>query len=320
MRKRFFNKNSGLAIISLGFAILLFLTATANQYNGTKTQSSRTSETYSHTLENIPIDIKYDKDKYFISGYTYETEVYLTSTNRLKLDSEINSSTRNFKVVADLSNMGEGTSKVTLQVKDLPSDVSATVSPGSMTVTIGKKTTKSFPIAVDLSQDIFADGYKLRNYELDITKVKVTSDEAIIGQIDHVIATLPDTLKLTGDHEATASLQAVSASGTILPAVIEPAKADISIKVDSITKTVPLRVEYTGQMPDDISDIKYSLSQHTATIQGRQEVLDATAEVVVKIDVSKVTENTVALVTLTAGNVKILPGEVEVSLNVVKKK
>ena len=91
------------------------------------------------TVESVPVDIKYDSDKYFISGYSYDAEVYLTATTQLALTTETTSDTRHFKLVADLSNFGPGTSHVPIQVKNLPDGMSAQVSPSTLTATIGKK-------------------------------------------------------------------------------------------------------------------------------------------------------------------------------------
>ena len=126
------------AIVSIFFSLILFFTSSYNQYNQAGTQISRVTETYKHTLTEVQIDIKYDSDRYFISGYSYETKVYLTSTNRVKLDSEINSDTRKFKVVADLKDIETGTVKVPLQIKDLPDEMTATATPSKITVTVGK--------------------------------------------------------------------------------------------------------------------------------------------------------------------------------------
>ena len=85
--KKIFNSQVGLILVSILLSVLLFLSATASNYSKTGSQVSGMTETYTHTLTNVPIDIKYDSDKYFISGYSYETEVYLTSINLVKLDS-----------------------------------------------------------------------------------------------------------------------------------------------------------------------------------------------------------------------------------------
>ncbi|EQC69051.1 putative secreted protein, YBBR-like protein [Streptococcus sp. HSISB1] len=140
--KKFFNSQFWLVIVSIFLSLLLFLAATTSNYTHVGSQVSGATETYTHTLTNVPIDIKYDSDKYFISGYSYETEVYLTSINRVKLDSEINNDTRSFKVVADLTGLGEGTQTVPLKVMNLPSGVTATASPNNISVTIGKKKQK----------------------------------------------------------------------------------------------------------------------------------------------------------------------------------
>ncbi|MGT2742132.1 CdaR family protein [Streptococcus plurextorum] len=320
MRNRLFNKRTGLILVSFLFAMLLFLTATVSSYNSTQQQIMQTAETYSHTLENIPIDIKYDSDKYFISGYSYETEVYLTSTNRLKLDTEINSSTRHFKVVADLSQLSEGTHKVTLEVKELPDEVTATVTPEIMTVTIGKKTAETFPVKIDLEESLFAAGYELDSYELTDKLVEVTSDETTIGQIDHVKAVLPDGLSLSSDYNDKVTLQAVAADGRILPAVIEPAKTTLKVKVHSLTKTVPIKVVYTGTMDSSVSEINNTLSQSSALIQGKKEALDQVKEIVVTMDITSVTESVILRQPLKADRVLVLPDVVDVTLNVVKKK
>lgn len=219
------------ALVSIVFAVILFLTAASSNFNKSGTQISRVTETYTHTLGEVPIDIKYDADKYFISGYSYEAKVYLTSTNRIKLDSEINNDTRKFKIVADLKNADTGTIDVPLEIKDLPDEMTATVSPETITVTIGRKKSKSFPVEAVVPVEQIGAGYSLKEATVDLTEVTVTSDEATIDQIDHVIAKLPDTQLLTGDYTDKVTLQAVASNGTILPTIIEPAKVTLKVNV-----------------------------------------------------------------------------------------
>jgi len=270
-------------------------------------------------LTNVPIDIKYDSDKYFISGYSYETEVYLTSINRVKLDSEINNDTRSFKVVADLTGLGEGTQTVPLKVMNLPSGVTATASPNNISVTIGKKKTKTFNVQgkVDVSQ--LAPGFELKKVSTDVSEVEVTSDESIIDQIDHVVANLPENEVLNGNYSGRVALQAVSADGTILASAINPSKARLEVSVKKLTKTVPVRVKLTGKMNDKVSDISYNLNQDQVTISGSQAALDAVNEVVATVNVSNITKDTSLSVNLAADNVSVEPSVVTVQLTATKK-
>lgn len=317
--KKFFNSQFWLVIVSIFLSLLLFLAATTSNYTHVGSQVSGATETYTHTLTNVPIDIKYDSDKYFISGYSYETEVYLTSINRVKLDSEINNDTRSFKVVADLTGLGEGTQTVPLKVMNLPSGVTATASPNNISVTIGKKKTKTFNVQgkVDVSQ--LAPGFELKKVSTDVSEVEVTSDESIIDQIDHVVANLPENEVLNGNYSGRVALQAVSADGTILASAINPSKARLEVSVKKLTKTVPVRVKLTGKMNDKVSDISYNLNQDKVTISGSQEALDAVNEVVATVNVSNITKDTSLNVNLAADNVSVEPSVVTVQLTATKK-
>ncbi len=317
--KKFFNSQFWLVIVSIFLSLLLFLAATTSNYTHVGSQVSGATETYTHTLTNVPIDIKYDSDKYFISGYSYETEVYLTSINRVKLDSEINNDTRSFKVVADLTGLGEGTQTVPLKVMNLPSGVTATASPNNISVTIGKKKTKTFNVQgkVDVSQ--LAPGFELKKVSTDVSEVEVTSAESIIDQIDHVVANLPENEVLNGNYSGRVALQAVSADGTILASAINPSKARLEVSVKKLTKTVPVRVKLTGKMNDKVSDISYNLNQDQVTISGSQAALDAVNEVVATVNVSNITKDTSLSVNLAADNVSVEPSVVTVQLTATKK-
>lgn len=317
--KKFFNSQFWLVIVSIFLSVLLFLAATTSNYTHVGSQVSGATETYTHTLTNVPIDIKYDSDKYFISGYSYETEVYLTSINRVKLDSEINNDTRSFKVVADLTGLGEGTQTVPLKVTNLPSGVTATASPNNISVTIGKKKTKTFNVQgkVDVSQ--LAPGFELKKVSTDVSEVEVTSDESIIDQIDHVVANLPENEVLNGNYSGRVALQAVSADGTILASAINPSKARLEVSVKKLTKTVPVRVKLTGKMNDKVSDISYNLNQDQVTISGSQAALDAVNEVIATVDVSNITKDTNLSVNLAADKVSVEPSVVTVQLTATKK-
>ncbi|QMS95810.1 YbbR-like domain-containing protein [Streptococcus equinus] len=317
--KKFFNSQFWLVIVSIFLSLLLFLAATTSNYTHVGSQVSGATETYTHTLTNVPIDIKYDSDKYFISGYSYETEVYLTSINRVKLDSEINNDTRSFKVVADLTGLGEGTQTVPLKVMNLPSGVTATASPNNISVTIGKKKTKTFNVQGKVDASQLAPGFELKKVSTDVSEVEVTSDESIIDQIDHVVANLPENEVLNGNYSGRVALQAVSADGTILASAINPSKARLEVSVKKLTKTVPVRVKLTGKMNDKVSDISYNLNQDQVTISGSQAALDAVNEVVATVNVSNITKDTSLSVNLAADNVSVEPSVVTVQLTATKK-
>ena len=58
---------------------------------------------------------------------------------RQTLASEMQESTRKFKIVADLTNVKTGISEVKLSINNLPSGLTATVNPDKITVKVGKR-------------------------------------------------------------------------------------------------------------------------------------------------------------------------------------
>lgn len=320
MRRFISLKRLGLGVVSLIFALLLFFTAKTTAYNSAASRSNRLTETYTHTLEDVPIDIKYNSDEFFISGYSYEAQVYLTSTNRIKLDSEINPDTRRLKVVADLTNLAEGTTKVPLEIKDLPTDLTAEIKPATMTVTLGKRQTKTFPVEPVIEEGQIAAGYVFDSASLDVPEVAVTSDETTIGQIAKVIAKWPEESSLAsrrGRSEVT--FQAIAENGTILPTIISPAKAQMTVRLTKLTKTVPLLVDMVGELDSSVSNVSYELGMSEVIISGSQEQLDATDSVVLKIDMTGLKKDTRKTLTLSADNVSVTPEVVDVKLTVTKK-
>jgi len=316
--KKFYNSRLWLGLVSVFFAILLFLSAVSNS-NNASSQKNNPVETFTQSITDVPIDMKYNSDKYFISDYSYGSQVYLSSTNRVKLDSEVNGDTRHFKIVADLTNSKPGKVSVPLKVSNLPIGLTAKVTPDRLTVTIGRKKTKSFPVTGGVDPKQIVSGYEIASITSSDKRVEVTSDESKIDLIDHVVAKLPDNVKLSSDYNDTVTLQAVSADGTILASSINPAKTDLEVKIKKISKTVPVSVLMTGQMSDRVSEIQPRLSRQTVVISGPREVLDTINEVTAKVDITDVTKSTSKTVTLSEESVTIEPSSLNVQLTVKKK-
>ena len=243
----------------------------------------------------------------------------MTATTQLALTTEATSDTRHFKLVADLSNLGQGTSRVPIQVKNLPAGMSAQVSPSTLTATIGKKASKTFDVVANITPDKLANGYEVKKVSLDETKVEVTSSEDIINQIDHVQAVLEGGANLSDDYDGNLLLQAVSANGTVLASSISPAKVHAKITLRKLSKSVPVKVELTGDKASNVSSISYSFDRGHVTIVGSQEAMDKIDSITVPVDISHVTKDTTQTLKLSADGVTVQPNTVKVNLKVTPK-
>ena len=230
MNKKF--RTVGHLTLSIFLALLLFFYATTTNYkNSESSASNNESETYVHTLSGVPIDIEYDMNKYFISGFSSTVAVELRGSNRVLLQRESDESTRTFQVVADLRELTDGTQTVTLQLANLPPGVSATLAPDAITVKIGKKVSQSLAVEGVIYSNQLASGYSVSKVTVDVSSVKVTTDEETMAKIDHVEAVVVDISNLDSNYSGTAKLQAVDSDGNALPVVLSETEANIQVVV-----------------------------------------------------------------------------------------
>ena len=230
MNKKF--RTVGHLILSIFLALLLFFYATTTNYkNSESSASNNESETYIHTLSGVPIDIEYDTNKYFISGFSSTVDVELRGSNRVLLQRESDESTRTFQVIADLRELTDGTQTVTLQLANLPPGVSATLAPDAITVKIGKKVSQSLAVEGVIYSNQLASGYSVSKVTVDVSSVKVTTDEETMAKIDHVEAVAVDISNLDSNYSGTAKLQAVDSDGNVLPVVLSETEANIQVVV-----------------------------------------------------------------------------------------
>ena len=214
---------------SIFFALILFVYATSTNYQNNSNVRQNRSETYTNTITNVPIDVKYDSDEYFISGFSSEVSVSLTGSNRVTLASEMQESTRKFKIVADLTNVKIGISAVKLSINNLPSGLTATVNPDKITVKVGKRVSKSVSVQTTITESQVAQGIQISNISFGDSKVTVFSDEDYMERIDHVEAVLPESDVISGHYTAVATLKAVDSNGTVIPSVISPYETTVKI-------------------------------------------------------------------------------------------
>ena len=230
MNKKF--RTVGHLTLSIFLALLLFFYATTTNYkNSESSASNNESETYIHTLSGVPIDIEYDTNKYFISGFSSTVAVELRGSNRVLLQRESDESTRTFQVIADLRELTDGTQTVTLQLANLPPGVSATLAPDAITVKIGKKVSQSLAVEGVIYSNQLASGYSVSKVTVDVSSVKVTTDEETMAKIDHVEAVAVDISNLNSNYSGTAKLQAVDSDGNVLPVVLSETEANIQVVV-----------------------------------------------------------------------------------------
>ena len=86
-----------------------------------------------------------------------------------------------------------------------------------------------------------------------------------------------------------------------------------------LSKSVPVKVELTGDKASNVSSISYSFDRGHVTIVGSQEAMDKIDSITVPVDISHVTKDTTQTLKLSADGVTVQPNTVKVNLKVTQK-
>lgn len=314
----FFTSKIFYVLASIFFAIVLFFNASSvsiRNQGGTQNQG----EVYTAALSNVPVELKYNANEYFVSGYNNTANVDLTGYNRLQVNTESNSDSRNFSLVADLTSLKPGVNNVPVRVQNLSSGVNAQIEPSTLTVTIEKRAQQEFAVTPQINNSQIPSGFKIADATTSEATVKVTAGQESIKQIHQIVASLPSDTVLNDDYTGTVTLHAVDSSGKILSAQISPSTVQMHVNVNKPSKTVPIKAHLTGILDNSLSKINTSLSQNTVTISGTEDAISKITEVTANVNQTGVKTNQKITVKLDADNVSVNPSTVDVQLNVVKK-
>ncbi|WP_096817697.1 CdaR family protein [Lactococcus fujiensis] len=318
MRNKFFTSKFFYILTSVFFAIVLFFNAnvTAIRNDGVST----TGSVYTATVTNVPIEMQYDNNKYFVSSTVSAVTVHLSGYNRLQITNEENSETRNFYLSVDLSGAKMGTNVYPIRVEQLPSGVTAQIDPTYADVTVEEKASQDFEIIPKVDKTQIPAGFSVSSIDLSEQSVNVTAGKESISKIYAIEADLPSDVLLTDNYTGKVSLRAVDSSGKTLPAIINPSVVRMKVNVDKLSKYVPLNVKLTGTMDSSLSTIKTSVSSEKVKIYGQQTALDKITSITVSADITGVRAEKKIEATVSADGVSVKPGTVEITLSPVKKK
>ncbi|MHC5215442.1 CdaR family protein [Enterococcus sp. LJL128] len=302
-------------LLALLFALLLFFNANSDGNSG---NTVTTSQVYDEMLYSIPIQLNYDQDQYFVSGYEDTVTVHLSSANRIQLNLEANEDTRKFQVVADLTNVSVGTSEVPLRVTGLSSAVTANIEPATITVTIEKKVTKSFDVEAQIPDSFNAEGYKVESIAVSPKKVEITTGEETMAEIAKVVAPLSSVTQSSDTIKQTVNVQALDSRGQVLSIENPAPQVKVTVQLSLPKKEAALRVVSTGSPPADVSGYTFDVSEQMVEISGSNSVLETIDTLEVPVDVTGISTSVKQTVGIPAnGDYTVSPTKIEVTINPV---
>lgn len=269
-------------IISLIFAISLYGFVTIE----TKTVQNESqiftgSTTEVQVLDEVPVEIRIDPEKYVVSGVPEHVKVSLEGKMGLLTPIVMQ---QNFTIFVDLSDLEAGEHQVNIEYDNMPNNVSVNIEPETVDILIEERATKEVAVEVDFVNSAhFPVGYELGDVTINPEKVKITSSNAIIEQIAMVKVFL-DVGGLTESvKNRVLPVNVYDSQGNDLSVRIEPETVSVSIEVDQPSKIVPVKLLTQGKLPNDLELKSIKPVNKEIEIYGTRDSLEEIDEVKTKV-------------------------------------
>lgn len=306
----------GILFVSLILALFMF--ASANKIFEDFNLFGQSGGNNTITIENVPVELKYDEEEYYVTGAQKTVQVNFSGTpSKLK---QIQA-TDNFNVILDLRNYELGEFEVTYEVEGIPEDVTATVLPKKTMVSIQNLVEQTFEVQAEVNESRLSSNYTIESITTDPEVVTVRGGEDDMARIQYVRAMISGTENITDAIRESAEVSVFDGVYNKLDVVIEPQKVAVDIKVKENSKEVPVYLNVVGSLKSGYQLDGISLENETITIYGPQDMLDEIVGVEAEINLEDIDQSGSFNVSLSLpSNIqKTEPANVKAEVKISKK-
>lgn len=307
----------------IGIIISFFLTLMVFFYVKIEVQNNDPSEIFTNvseetteTVADVPVHVQGNIDQLYVSGIPDAVTVELHGPKnviRQILES------KNFQVVTeDLDELGTGVHYIQLSVEGLSNDVTARISPSTVQITISKLESRSFPIDVEVQNpNSVAAGREVLNQYTTPKEIELTGSEETLASVarTYVSVQLPDQQAEQYRTEATVIIEDVN--GQILNLTANPTSVSVVVEIGTRGRQVPIELE-TSNGESDV-DYQVNIQNNTNTVElfGDQNALNGINQVVGRVNLSGVREDTTQEVELELpdGVERMMPERITVAID-----
>lgn len=267
-------KNWLVRIISFVTALMLYAIVSSGESQvPTPTSVGTTGNSSEEMTMTAKLDLKYDSDKFVVSGAPQNVNLKITGANDLVLKARPLATK---KAYIDLTGMKAGTYDVHVQTSGFPSGLSVKADPATVRVTLQEKTSKEFPVSVDiLNKGTIGKNYTVGDPVIDPKTVTVTGGEDVVDSI----AFVRGVINVRGENDTVdkmITLHAYDNSGTQVDADISPSSVHVRVPVAKTAKQMNIQGTTTGSPAEGYEVSSIELSQNSVTVFASDEdALDA---------------------------------------------
>ncbi len=311
--KLLFNQKHG-KVVALILAILFYVTLNVNG------DAIFENITNAETLGDFEVTPIISDEAYEVSGLPETVEVTVKGDIS---DIKNVKQQKSLRVIANMTDLTEGTHEVKLTTEAAPSSVDVLIQPSNAVVTIKKKSIRSFSLGYDYVNRFKMDSvYDLGEPKLEQGEVYVRASSDTLDQIAYVKALIDVKEDYSSDFETQAEIAAYNAKGEKMNVDIIPSTMKATVAVTKPSKRVPVTLVPNGVIPNNKAIESYTLNHDRVTVYAKQSVLDTIEELPISIPASTLTsdrEFSMPLI-LPNGVTKLSETVVNISLKLADKK
>ncbi|MDO4664046.1 MAG: CdaR family protein [Erysipelotrichaceae bacterium] len=178
-------------------------------------------------MPNIPVEVFVDTNAYEVTGVPSVADITIEGDTA---DIQLVRTQNSAAITADLRQLTEGTSEVTLEVSGLPTGLTVKVNPSTVQATLAKKYTKTFFVSPDL---IVGNGQSPNAYNEPTLSSRSVTVRATRDKLNSIrsIRAIVDTSSYEGEFTADVPLVAYDGAGK---------QVNVSITPETVQATVTL--------------------------------------------------------------------------------
>ncbi|MDQ0232401.1 CdaR family protein [Metabacillus malikii] len=306
-------------IIALFLALMLYASVNIESDSSSNQSQSpffSSSTTDKATVTEVPVVTYFDQENLVVTGIPEYVKVNLEGDRSALTKAR---QTKDFEIYADLNNLSIGTHQVRLKYKNIPGNLTATINPSVITVTIEEKVAKDFQVEVDLlNEDKLEEGYTPDQPIVNPNSVRVTASQNIIDQISSVKAVV-NLEEGTETINQESRITVYDKDGRILAVEVEPSVVDVTVPIKSPSKSLPFKINREGELGKGLSISSIDPEVKEITVFGPLDVIDELQFIDgLSINLNTITKDTVLEidVPIPEGANKVTPEKLKINVDV----
>ncbi|MFC4402294.1 YbbR-like domain-containing protein [Gracilibacillus xinjiangensis] len=280
-------------VVALALSILLFVVVAfdenvSDEDDGYNSIFGTTNET--KTLEDMPVNIDIDQEKYVVSGVPETVKVTLQGSVSLVTSTSLQ---RNFEVFVNLDGLGTGTHVVPIEYSGIANQLNVYIEPQEVEVSIEERASQNYTVNIDvLNRDQITAGYEVGNVYTEPESVTVTSSKSIVDRIA-IVKAFVDVAGVEESFTAdNVPVKVYDNQGNELSVRIDPPTVDVTVDVKNPNKSVPVSLETVSEVTEDLRLASMELETETVTVFAAESYLEGLEELKTKpVNLSEITES-----------------------------